>query len=115
METYNFPDMVRGDTFKAKEFEILKNGVPLDLTNFEINAQIRLGDKRGRLFKTFTIGDGITLTNAAAGQFTWDAFLMDVTTPGRYYYDIEFIDGDVVNTYVGGTIKVIDDVTRITP
>ena len=116
METYNFPDIIRGDTFKAKEFEILKNSVALDLTDYEIKIQIRLGDKRGRVFKSFIIGDGITIIDAAAGKFNWDAFLMDVTTPGKYFYDVEFTDPDKnVNTYVGGTIQVIDDVTRIEP
>jgi len=112
-ETYNMPDIVKGDTFKDLQFTITINSVAEDLTGYAIACKFRKGSKTGREIKSLTVGSGITITDATNGIFQINAFDLGVTfTAGVYYYDIEFTDtSNVINTWISGTIEVIQDVS----
>ena len=109
---HNVPvDIVRGDTYNGAEFEILVNAIPLPLTDYAIRCKWRSQSKSGTEQRDSSIGDGITVTDAANGLFTLDAFVVDFPV-GRNYYDIEFTSpAGKVNTYVAGYMNVVQDVT----
>ena len=110
METYNFPDSLKGDTFDGMEFEILINSVAKNLTNTIIKIMFRRETKTGTIQKTIVSGSGITKTDAVNGIFEIDTFTVDFPA-GTYWYDIQFNDSGVINTYVGGYWNIIQDVT----
>lgn len=98
----------RGDTFElAATLENAGNAV--DITNFTITSQIRQSDDT--LLQALTV----TVTDAAAGEFTLSATAAETETWGvaQYECDIEFIDiGGEVNSSDTFTINVIKDITR---
>ena len=112
--TYNIPDHYKGDTFKGLAFNMQNQttSAPIDLTDSEIKIQFRSGSNIGTVQKELSIGSGITLVDAINGQFAIDAFVIDWRA-GMNYYDIQitYPDGKV-KTYIKGTLKIIDDVTR---
>jgi hypothetical protein len=110
MDNYNFADFLKGDTFDGVEFEIIVNGTAKDLTNTGIKIYFRRESKTGAVQKQIANGTGITKTDAANGVFEIDAFTVDFPA-GTYYYDIQFNDSGVINTYVGGYWNILQDVT----
>lgn len=109
-ETYTMSDIIKGDSFKEIIFEVLINSVAKDLTNTRIKIDFKKGSKTGTLQKTITVGSGITKTDAVNGKFAIDEFICSFPAD-TYYYDVQFIDGSEVNTYIEGTLTVIQDVT----
>lgn len=112
-QTYNIPEIIRGDTFKDLQFTLSINSVAEDLTDYAIACKFRRGSKTGKEVKSLTVGSGITITDALNGVFKIDAFNLgtDFVT-GTYYYDIEFTNGSgEIDTYINGTFKVNQDVT----
>jgi len=115
---YDFPTLYEGDTYDGLSITVTTtvDGTtsPVDLTNVGIAMQVR-GQDRGRddytlLILDFSVGSGITKTDAAAGVFTVDPFT--VPTAGTYAYDIEFTYASgAVKTYMGGRLTSIADVT----
>ena len=112
-ETYNIPNIIKGDTFKDLQFTLKINSVVEDLTDYSIACKFRKNAKTGKEVKSLTVGAGITITDAVNGIFKIDAFDLDATfIAGTYYYDIEFTNGSgEIDTYINGTTKVIQDVT----
>lgn len=103
--------IVKGDTFKGAQFEMLVNGVSKNLTGAAIKVQFREKTKTGIVKKTIEIGSGITVTNAVNGLFTINPFIVDFNV-GKNFYDVQIIDaGGVVKTYVEGYFEVLQDVT----
>jgi hypothetical protein len=111
MQTYNFPDHMRGDTYDGLIFEVIAYGSPKNLTNTAIKIDFRQGSKTGPIGKSLTVGDGITKTDALSGKFKIDEFKV-LMAPGIYYYDVQFTDGDVVKTYQEGQWKILQDATK---
>ena len=116
MTTAHFPTpdqdpLMRGDTFDALAFTFAIDGLREDLTDYTLQSQIRYSEKTGKVYHEMSIGDGITITDAAQGEFEVDEFLMDWPA-GKYYWDIEFIKGGVVKTYFSATITLSQDVTN---
>ncbi len=110
MEIYNLKKQRSGDTFKGVTIQIKVNNVAKNLTNTEIKIDFKYNYKRGRLVKSLSVNSGITVLDAAEGRFRIDPFVVDFEE-GIYYYDVQFTDGSVVNTYVGGTWEIEQDVT----
>lgn len=113
--TYKINDQYKGDTFNGVTFT-LKEGAektPIDLTGATILSQFRTKEVTGVIQQTFSIGSGITVTNATGGVFKIDSFILDWNT-GTFFYDIQitFSNGDI-RTYVKGTLNVIQDVTNV--
>jgi hypothetical protein len=106
------PDVVKGDTFSEIHFTIKQNGAAINLTDVSIECKFKKGSKKGALTKDISTDEGISIVNASEGRLKIDAFLLDWSA-GIYHYDIQFTNTllNTVNTYVGGTIKVNQDVT----
>jgi hypothetical protein len=111
MAQYNIPNQKQGDTFKGREFEVIINGSPKNLTNTAIRIDFRKDKKTGEVQKSLAVSTGITKTDALAGKFKIDAFLMDFPV-GTYYYDVEFNDSGVITTYFEGSWTITQDVTN---
>jgi hypothetical protein len=79
----------RGDTFAEVPFQINVNTVPLNLSGALIRMQLRT-DYGGTVYLEFTSvnNDGITITNAANGEFKINETIIDLEAKA-YKYDIE--------------------------
>jgi len=117
--TYNFPDHVRGDTMEKVSFNVTVNAVALDLTSAIIKMDLRKASDRevtdGTLLKNFTTvaSGGITITDAANGEFEIDEQVVDVI-PGTHNYDIEItLSGGEVKTYISGDWTIKQDISNV--
>jgi hypothetical protein len=111
MYTYNFPDHYKGDTFEGKVFSILINGTPANLNGASIKMDLRKNSKETTpLTLRLVTGSGITILGN--GSFQIDPQVIDIPAE-EYVYDIQitFLSGDV-KTWVGGTWKILQDITH---
>jgi hypothetical protein len=103
----------RGDTFAEVPFQINVNTVPLNLAGALIRMQLRT-DYGGIVYQEFTSinNEGITITNAANGEFKINETIINLDSRA-YKYDIEItLSNGEVNTWISGVFSVINDVTR---
>jgi hypothetical protein len=104
----DFKPIKKGDTWLGCTLTINR-----DITGWAIRMWLRDRDTK-KPVKEFTIGNGITIVNAANGVFSFPAFKVQLPA-SVYVFDIEFTDdNDVTRTYLKGTFTVIDDVTKLT-
>ena len=101
----------RGDTYSLQCTYTDAAGAAIDLTGYTINSKAR--DEDGVLLFSVTTGAGITVTDAAAGQFTLqvEATATDDWEPALYAQDIEYVLAGVVKSSETFYINVIADVT----
>jgi len=105
---------IKGDTFNQVAFEVKKNSTAINLTGATIKMQLRkcYSDTTPALSLTSVSSAGITITNAAAGQFKINAQIIDIEV-FNYVYDIQFIlSSGEVKTYVKGGFNITPEVTR---
>lgn len=110
--SYNF-EHIKGDTFEAVNFELLKNNVAINLTGAVIRMQLR--SECGGLIAlslTSVASAGITITNALNGLFKINKQIINIAS-GNYAYDLEidFSDG-TVKTWLSGSFLIECDITR---
>lgn len=103
--TLNFPDHTKNDTFRAVDFAV--SGT--NLTGATIRMDMRIGSTRFIRWDNGANG-GIEITNAATGQFRFTQKVIALDA-GVYNYDIEIAIAGVVDTYIGGTWTIVQDVT----
>lgn len=112
---YRMQDTVTGDTFDGAAFTITSTfeavTTPVNLTGCAIKIQYRKSHSSEALV-TLVQGQGITITNAALGQFKIDPVLLNLI-PDEYFYDIQitFTSG-AIKTFVTGNHKILSDYTR---
>lgn len=118
--TLSTKTIVRGDTFsELLVFNTVVEGssvpVPIDLTIYDnIKMELRRGtNRRTTLIKTFTIGDGLTISGDSNNELviTYSTAITDELTAGKYYRDIRFVSGSEVKTYLEGNIIVTENIT----
>ena len=112
-EVYNITKQYKGDSFGGVDFQVVDavTKVPIDFTGATMRCQFRRGSATGAIVKDITIGNGITVTDAVNGEFSIDGFDINFSI-GIYFYDIPTVfSGVVANTYIKGTLTVIQDVT----
>jgi hypothetical protein len=104
---------IKGDTFEAVNFAVLKNTVALNLTGAVIKMQLKK-ECGGVAILSFTsvASAGLTITNAAGGLFRINKQIINIPEY-NYLYDIEitFADGSV-KTWVDGNFTINCDITR---
>ncbi len=104
---------IKGDTFEAVNFAVVKNTVALNLTGAVIKMQLKK-ECGGVAILSFTsvASAGLTITNAAGGLFKINKQIINIPEY-NYLYDIEitFADG-TVKTWVEGNFVVKCDITR---
>ena len=109
-QTYNFPDHVKGDTFKGQSFVYERNGSAIDLTGASIKLMLKK-IKTGSSYFTFSTGDNITITDAVNGSWKLDSTVINIDA-GVYYYDVELTESNGnISTYLSGTWTILQDVT----
>jgi len=114
--TYNFPSHRRGDIFNGHSFEINQNGNPVDFTGAEIKIQFRTTPESRHVVMEWLTSDGSITISGVGNNFinmeARDGEDMDVL-PGVYKYDIQVVlSNGVTNTYVKGSMKIVNDITR---
>ena len=111
--TYTIPNHYKSDTFDAITFTIKEDAIAVDLTGATIKIDFRKGKNTGTLQQSFTIGSGITLTDAINGVFRLDSFINNYDAD-VYYYDCEItFPSGVVRTYFKGTLTVNQDTANV--
>lgn len=113
--TYNFEPHTEGDTSESVAFTIdlpTIDGTALSLSGCTITAKFR-DEKSRKTALTISTGDGITITNAGAGQFKVNTGALTDLPCGNYVYDMEFqFSNGMVFTYLEGKKVVTADITR---
>jgi archaellin len=100
MNTYNITS-INGDTIDEIAFTVTINSTPLDLTGAEIVLSAQ-ASAAGQAVISLSEGAGLTITNAAAGQFKVDSQIISAA-PGNYDYFIKFkLATGAVKTYISG-------------
>lgn len=120
MYVFNFT-AIKGDTFKGTYiFQILKNSVPLDLTDVQIDAQFKITAKGEAALSMSTEDDTIIVTDAVAGKFAFAKQIIDIEA-GKYLYDVQLTYPIVlpateaeIETVLKGTMTVEQDITKLT-
>ncbi len=99
MTTYN-QTTISGDTCEEVNFTVTVDAVPLDLTD----AEITLTTNPAAI--NMSSDGGLTITDAAAGQFRIDSQIINAPA-GNYTYFVKFFLADgTVKTYITGTWSV---------
>lgn len=112
-ETYDFCDHIQGTTLEGLQLQITDDGTPIDITGADIKCQFRQSRKTGDLVRDFSVGSGITITDAPNGMFEIDAFLLDGMDVATYFYDIKtVILGYGTDVFLQGKIKILQGVTQ---
>lgn len=110
-----FTDTVyKGRTWKISVQWVL-DGTPVDLTDYTIKSDLKLGLGMPALL-TLASGSGITITNAASGQFTM--FISRTQTlnlpVGDLYFDVAALSpANEESTVLTGVLGVEDTITKI--
>ena len=99
----------RGDTFNLTGACLDSSGVPVDLTDYTLESQVR--DMQGELLSAFTC----TKTVPVQGTYLISASA-DTTglwPPGGYRFDVQFtaLDGTVTSSDTVA-LKIVEDITR---
>lgn len=98
----DYKPYVQGNEIPRRTFTVSIGASPVSLAG----AAIVVTFTNNRNTETKTIGNGVTVTNAAGGVFDLDAFTLEL--PGVWSYDITitFSSGSAY-TYVIGTLKIL--------
>jgi hypothetical protein len=106
---YNLRPAVKGDTWDGAALTISSGGTPDNLTDYTIQMFVEQpGNNTPSKTLTTVASGGITITDAAAGEFEIDAFVMDLAA-GDYEYRIKLTSGTGrIKTRIKGTWKIIE-------
>jgi hypothetical protein len=112
MQSYNFPNTIRGDSFDGVLFTVTVNGTPLDLSNAEIQMDLRLAPT-SPIIKHFAVGTGFTIAaDPTTGVFSFDSWSPVNVDVANYYYDIQItLDNGEIKTYISGRWNILQDIT----
>jgi hypothetical protein len=105
MSTYNFPAIVRGDTFPSKDFTFVKR---IDESTAEdidvVSATMVMRTTTGTLIHTFTLSvtDNVVTVNAVPSSVTDDWVV------GAHKYALQIVRDDTAQsrTWITGEIEV---------
>ena len=103
----------KGDTFLEWNMEYLdKDSNPIILTSVEIISQFRKNCKTGLVVRDMSVGNGITIVDAALGLYKIDEFVINWSAD-KYFYDIQFTFTNAIEkTPIFGDITITQDVTQ---
>ena len=108
MAIYNFPDQLKGDTFKARQITF-----NFDITGARIDIQFKLNGSAQPVFSWSTSDNTITVSNSVTGVIIMTEKIITAAS-NVYLYDVQIIDANgAIRTYFGGKMKLVQDITRI--
>jgi hypothetical protein len=103
---YDFPPVKKGDTWLGSTWKINQ-----DITGWEIRMWL-VAPNATKPVKELTIGNGITIIDAAEGVFAFNSFIADLPAV-CYRYDVQFTTlTGIKRTYAKGLFTVYDDITK---
>jgi hypothetical protein len=104
---------IKGDTFEAVNFAVVKNAVALSLTGAVIKMQLKKECNGVAILSLTSIANaGLTITNASGGLFKINQQIINISEY-NYIYDIQITFADnTVKTWVSGNFIVKCDITR---
>jgi len=112
-ETFNWPDVVQGDTFPAINFAA--SGASANLTR----VRVKIKDVDGNTELSLdSDASGVTINTATAGAWDYDVgpITADQTSGmdvGTHLYDLEVTDADgTVRTHFRGTFQILKQSTN---
>lgn len=105
--------LVTGNTFSGRTIKVSINDSPADLTGAEITMGLRRYSPVGPLTRTYSLGDGLFLSDAVNGEFQILSQIIDLP-PAFYFYDIriQFASG-VCKTYISGTWNILPSISPL--
>lgn len=109
-------EVTRGDTWNGIATTIVRNGVPLDLTNATIKMQLRKSAGECNYSLEFsslsTTENVISIVEPLSGRFTVEPQVINIT-PRTYVYDCEIKLADqTIITVLRGEFSITQDITR---
>ena len=109
---YNFT-LDQGSTWTLQIVYNDSNGVPVNLTNYTAEMQIRRKfDSDTAVLTLSTSNGGITIVGATGTLNLVATDEQAAITPGLYVYDLELSTGGVRTRLIQGTVTVSGEVTR---
>lgn len=87
------------------------DGTYVDFTTCTALGQIKVNKEDATSINQFTIVLGDSVNNITFSLTS--AQISALTIKQKYYYDIQITNGDNVRTYIVGTLKTTQDVTRV--
>jgi hypothetical protein len=114
--TYNFPDLVRGDTFDGiTSLQITVNDAPPPVALASVRAHFRRSKLAAATLVELSSEDSpatIVIHDSGTWLISIPPGSLDLPV-GKAFYDMEFTDtSGRKKTYIAGTIEVLQDVTR---
>lgn len=110
MVPYYF-SVVKGDTYLGAQFQVLRDGIPVDLTGVIIRACFRTSPDAPIVLEMSTVNTKIEITVPLQGRFEFKEQLIDIPA-NTYNYDVQFtFPDDKVTTLINGTLVVLQDYT----
>lgn len=107
-KSVNF-DVIQGDSFTLDFTYTDQNGAAINLTGYSIIFSVRNEPGGKTLCATCTIGDGVTVTNAAGGKFTVvvsGTKTKNFTVPKAHYQCQVYTTDNNKNTVLQGWFSV---------
>jgi hypothetical protein len=110
MAIYSNISIDQGSTFSSIVTVEGQNGLAFNLTGYTARGQIRKS-----YASSTAISFATSIASASAGQISLSLTATQTGNlkPGRYVYDVEVVNGDVVVRVVEGQIEVNPRVTRV--
>jgi hypothetical protein len=109
-QQYNFT-IPQGATFNLNlQYEL--NSQPVDIEGYEVRMQIRKSYDLPAVVELTTENGGIVVSDVNNIDLTIDAETTEELTAGRYLYDIELVDDNVVERILLGVATVSAEVTK---
>jgi hypothetical protein len=107
--SYNITDAITNTTFEGVEFTVTFNTLPLDLTGADIKMNVVNKKFINSQNYQYSVGNGITITDAVNGVFTFDEQIITIPS-GLWKYDITFhlADGSV-HTLIKGDWTILEN------
>lgn len=111
--TYNIT-LDQGATYSTQLTYKDSAGALIDLTGYTARMQVRIQVDSASTVLDLTTENGRIILGGAAGtiNLTVDAVTTAALTAGQYVYDLELVNGAVVDRLIMGTFLVRPEVTR---
>jgi len=89
-------------------FTITYAGAAVNLGGYTLTVTLKQSaGKPDSTGTTFTTSSGLTITNAAAGQFTWLIPHTNLAQPGQFWYRVDLASGGDTSTAMYGIVTVM--------
>lgn len=106
MNVYNFPDHIKGDTFKQRRITL-----GFDISESQVKMQFKIPDNSNSFFEWSTEDESFIVEDASQGILLMNKAILDYPAL-TYFYDLQVIDSEFdVNTYIKGSLSILNDTT----